>query len=163
MIKCYTHILFLVVMLQLWGCSYRLHDGGGKTISIVVDNKSFGLNMAPLVDREIRKALIKSGNQVVINKNNAEWNLGITITDHRHSPQSYDPDDSILAASFLLESTVNVAWDNKSQNLTHKESFTVDAFTLRPNTRALPVDDQSRQSLAQQIANEISLSARRLP
>ena len=118
--------------------------------------------MGPLLDREIRKALIKSGNQIVINKD-AEWNLTVSVTGYQHSPQSYDPDDSILASSFRLESTVKIIWENKSENISSKEMLTVNATALRPNTMTLPQDSQTRQSLAQQIANEISFSASRLP
>lgn len=163
MVKCLIHILSLTILIFFGGCNYQLYKSGGKSISVEVDNGSFGMNMGPLVDREIRKTLVKSGNQVMFNNKDSDWNLSVKILDHRQSVESYDTNDSILASSFLIQSKIQIVWENKARNLTYDKEFFLDVTALRPNPRSSPGDDQARQSLARQVAKEISLSLFNLP
>ena len=153
------------------GCPYTLSDNPRDALELFVEvhNESFGLSMGPLIDREIRKTILKTSSYSLTSvPHTADLKLYLRVSGYSDRPESYDPDDSFLASAFAIVSTVNLKWESAAGELLLEETINLDASVLRPALKPIspasssPVDEQARQSLAEFIAKEIYFSLRRL-
>jgi len=157
-------ILFLINFL-FCGCPYSLTENSpeGLQLFVEVHNESFGLLMGPLIDQEIRKIVVKTSSYSLTSAaNTADLKLYLTVTGYSDRPESYDPDDSLLASAFAIMSTVKLRWEGGAGEVLLEETLSSDASALKPISLASPVDNQTRQFLAESVAKEVYFSMRKL-
>ena len=157
-------ILFLITFL-FCGCPYTLSENPPKGLELFVEvhNESFGLLMGPLIDQEIRKIIVKTSSYSLTSvSQTADLKLYLTVSGYSDRPESYDPDDSLLASAFAILSTVKLRWEGEAGEVLLEETLSSDASALRPISLASPVDDQTRQFLAESVAKEVYFSLRKL-
>lgn len=158
-------VILIVINFFFLGCPYTISQGPDREIDVFVEiqNESFGLMMGPLIDHEIRKVLLKSNSYTLTSDSHtADLKLYLTVSDYSNSPESYEPEDTLLASAFAIESTVNLKWESASGEVLLEESISSNATALKSDSLANPVDDQPRQSLAESIAKEVYFSLRKL-
>ena len=148
------------------GCPYTLSDNPRDALELFVEvhNESFGLSMGPLIDREIRKTILKTSSYSLTSvPHTADLKLYLRVSGYSDRPESYDPDDSFLASAFAIVSTVNLKWESASGVVLSEETISSGVSALKPPVSlASPVDEQARQSLAESIAKEVYFSMRKL-
>ena len=165
MIKtCYLFSIWGLLTLLLFGCAYRFVGEQKQTIFIEINNHSLGLRMGPLTDREIRKALLKSGNLTFCEeRQKADLLLRIEIMDHRAVPESYNSQDTVIASSFSINSSFSITWQDRYGKTILSEQHSENVSALSQNAQSTPSDQQSRATLAKQIASATYMSWRKLP
>jgi hypothetical protein len=162
-IGCYSLIWGLLISL-LWGCSYKFVGEQKQTIFLEINNHSLGLRMGPLIDREVRKALLKSANLILCEERElADLSLKIEIADHHAVPESYNAQDTVIASSFSINSSFSITWQDRYGKTIFSEQHSANVSALSQNAQARPSDQQSRATLATQIASAIYMSWRKLP
>lgn len=158
-------VLLIVINFFFLGCPYTISENPDRGVELFVEvqNESFGLMMGPLIDHEIRKVLLKSSSYTLISDSRtADLKLYLTLSGYSNTTESYDPNDTLLASAFAIESTMKLKWESASGEVLLEESISSNATALKSFPLAIPVDDQARQSLAESIAKEVYFSLRKL-
>ena len=147
--------------LSFGGCSYKLGYPGtfDGYLYLIVRNDSLAPQLGPLVEQQVRKNLVNSKNFTVTNsREKADFILEIILKSYDTSPESFRSDDTLLASGFGMSVLADVEISSNDNSQEYSETVKGSASVTRTQVSTLPLKDQAMQSLAEDLANQVSLS-----
>ena len=152
----------LTVLLMVFSCcSYKLGNPGAFDgyLYLIVSNDSFAPQLGPLVEQQVRKKFLDSKKFMVTNSPQmADFTLEVTLKSYDTSPESFRSDDTLFASGFGMSVLADVEISSNDNSQEYNETVKGSASVTRTQVSTLPLKDQAMQSLAEDLANQVSLS-----
>ena len=152
----------LSVLLGVFSCcSYKLGSPGAFDgyLFLIVRNDSFAPQLGPLVEQQIRKNFLDSKKFTVTNSpQKADYTLEVTLKTYDTSPESFRSDDTLFASGFGMSVLADLEISSNDNSQEYHDTVKGSASVIRTQVSTLPVKDQAMQSLAEDLANQVSLS-----
>ena len=153
-------IFFSFLITLLVGCSYKLGypSNNISSIHLRIRNNTTAPMLGPKIDRELRKRLLRSASfDFVSEHQDADSRLVVTLNNYQSKVESYQANDSLLANGYNFRVSANIKLLNDKGMVLRENMAESHSALFRPKATHLPDDSTVLQSLAENLAFDISL------